>query len=360
MKNSNKKLYERTSLHPFKYITPSVGNITLSILCMLVLQVIMLFATKSFASIFVLLASLIASVAAEGLYTGFSKKTKFNAVVSIIQGLVIGLLLPSTYQLPAVFFIVFSSTLILKISFGSFSSSWVNICLVTVIAAYVINPQAFPLSSFSLIDLQSRNPALNLVQTNSVPLVKFDTSITQFFNKFIFGLFGVSVPDGYVSLFWDCYCVIPAFRFNFITLISGIILISFDFIDSVIPAVFLFVYCLLVRLVLPLVIQGIPLQGDMLLALLTSGTLFACVFLMQWFGTTPITLWGKIVYGAFGGIMAFLIAGYGASSTGIIFSVLIMNIFSPVIQYFESKQVKGFLKKVLLPQINELKETENV
>ncbi len=358
MKNNKNKLYENTSLRPFKYIVPSVGNITLSVLCMLVLQVIMLFATKSFASIFVLLSSLAASLAAEGLYCAVNRKTKFNAVVSIIQGCVTGLLLPSTYQLVAVFFVVFSSVLILKTAFGSFSTSWVNICVVTVTAAYVINPAAFPLSSFSLIELQSRNPALNLVQNNIVPLVKFDTSITQFFNRIIFALFGVSVPDGYVSLFWDCYSVIPAFRFNFITLISGLILISFDFIDGVIPAVFLFVYCLLVRLLGPLLIQGIPLQGDMLLALLTSGTLFASVFLMQWFGTTPITLWGRIIYGAFGGIMAFLIAGYGVSSIGITFTVLLMNIFSPVIQYFESKQVKGFLKKVLLPQINLLKEAK--
>ena len=34
-------------------------------------------------------------------------------------------------------------------------------------------------------------------------------------------------------------------------------------------------------------------QGDMLLALLTSGTLFCATFLMQWYATIPVTVFGK-------------------------------------------------------------------
>ena len=66
----------------------------------------------------------------------------------------------------------------------------------------------------------------------------------------------------------------------------------------------------------PVFSGGVPMQGDMILALLTSGTLFAAFFLMQWFGTIPMTRRGKIIYGFAGGIIAFIFSGCGTSPIG--------------------------------------------
>jgi len=83
------------------------------------------------------------------------------------------------------------------------------------------------------------------------------------------------------------------------------------------------------------------------------------LFVLQYFGTTPITIWGKILYGILAGIIGFLIMGFGTSSSGYIFTVLIMNIISPVIQVFESRQTKNKIERKIVPYINEMYEVKN-
>ena len=88
-------------------------------------------------------------------------------------------------------------------------------------------------------------------------------------------------------------------------------------------------------------------SGDILLALLTSGTLFTATFLIQWFGTTPITLAGKIIYGCIAGCMAFFITGCGTSPIGMVYTVLVSNIVNLLIRYFEEKNNKIKLNLIL-------------
>ena len=231
-----------------------------------------------------------------------------------------------------------------------------NLVALCIVILYFLNPSAFPPFAVSAQDLQARNAALSLIENGTVPLLELDSSITEFLNSYVFKFFGISIPDGYVSLFWDNGSVIPAFRFNFITLVSSIILISFDMVDCIFPAVFLFVYSFLVRFLLPFFIGGIPFQGDILLALLTSGTLFCTLYLLQWYGTLPMTLWGKILYGTFAGLIGFLIIGSGTSSAGYVFLILVINLLSPVIQFFEDKKLYENVSKKLVPRLKEISE----
>ena len=138
-------------------------------------------------------------------------------------------------------------------------------------------------------------------------------------------------------MFWDTKSVIPAFRFNFIILISSIFIFSEDIIKCVIPFTFMLVYLSLVRLLSPVFFGGLQFQGDILLALLTGGTLFISVFILNWYGTTPVTLKGRFIYGFFAGILNFFISGCGTSSSGLLFTVLIVNIVSVIIQQTEAK-----------------------
>ena len=352
--------YNSLTLNSFAHIAPSVGTSTLLLFIFLVPQIVMLFATKSFSSLYIVFASVTASLLADFVHTINNKDQNFNWLISSIQGILIGFLLPETYNPIAIFFVAFCCIILTKYAFGGFAASWVNAVAVTVAVAFFINMSSFPVSPFTRNDLQGRNPALILIQNGIVPLTRLDSKITAGLNNSIFKLFGLSIPEGYVSLLWDTHSVIPAFRFNLITLISSIILFAFDFVDIVIPAIFIAVYSLLIRFAGPLVVQGIMFQGDIILALLTSGTLFGNLFLIQWYGTTPITLSEKIIYGILSGIMAFLIVGYGMSSVGFVFTVLLMNLLTPCIQIYESKKVKKHLIKVLVPRINQLKEEENV
>lgn len=356
----NKKTYKNVTLNPFRYIKPSIGETYGGFLIVLVPQIFMLFYTKSILSLWIILASVLASITADAVYAILERNYPFDVFSSTLLGLIIGMLFPSTYPVYGVFFITLFMLIFSKYSFGGFYSSWINPAAFVIAVAYLINMSAFPPYLVNASDLQSRNAALTLINNGAIPILEQDSAITAFLNKTVFKFFSLSIPEGYVTLFWDCRSIIPAFRFNLITLVSSIILISLDMIDVIIPFVFITVYSVLVRFIGPVIVQGIPLQGDILLALLTSGTLFSTLFVLQWNGTTPITNWGKVLYGIISAMVAFVIMGCGTSPAGYVFMILIMNIISPLIETFESKQVKHKIEKILIPHIKTLNEAKNV
>lgn len=348
------------SLKPYIYITPSIGTVRKALLVFLLPQLVMLFVTHSYPAVFVILAAVLASFGAEILSLFYHDEKGIEIMSPLLQGIITGMLFPQTFSPVVVFILTLVVMTFGKYFFGGFASSWITVPALTIVIAYVLNVNAFPAIPLGIEDLQSRNAALVLIQNGSVPMLEVDQSITGFFNRTIFRLFGIVVPDGYVSLFWDNGSLIPAFRFNFITLVSSIVLIATEMIDFVIPFIFIVLYSLLVRFVGPLIIRGVPMQGDMILALLSSGTLFSTLFLLQWYGTVPISRTGKCIYAVIAAILAFLIMGYGMSSAGYVCVILLMNVISTVIQGIESQKVRRKIETVLVPRISSFQEAGNV
>ncbi|MBQ9205978.1 MAG: RnfABCDGE type electron transport complex subunit D [Treponema sp.] len=354
--NSSNKSFKSVFLGPFTYLRPSVRTEAYIMLALLLSQLALLIVTKSTASLCIMLASLLASYAAD-----FSNKEKnytdsFTIMASSIRGLMIGLLLPATFPPVAVFFISFAVLFINKHTLGGFANSWINPVAVTVAICWIIGMKFFPDVSLSDSALQSKNIALTLIQDGTFPMIKADVAVTNWLNKRIFSLFGVSIPEGYVSLLWDSHSLIPAFRFNLLTIISSIILLGTDILNPIIPAVFIFTYAFLVKLFAPLFYDGTFLHGDVILALLSSGTLFCTFFLLQWHGTTPFTNRGKWCYGIFAGILAFFVLGIGLSPAGFAFIILITNILSLFIQSIENHFLKEFTGSVLMQRLKAVRE----
>ncbi|MCR5290048.1 MAG: RnfABCDGE type electron transport complex subunit D [Treponema sp.] len=343
----NNDVILKVSHKPFVYFATSIGNSALFMTILLMFQVLMLFITKSYDSLLILLATLLGIFVAKFASFLFHKKFYFHPVSTLLHGLIIGFLLPSTYSPISVFCIIFFVMLILYSAFTGFADSWFNPVVLIVAIAWLFSISSFPTFQISRADLFSNNPSLLLIQNGTFPIMPLDSKITDFLNKHVFELFGMSVPEGYVSLFWDTHSVIPAFRFNVISLLSSVILISYGIVNPVIPGIYLLTYLLLVLFGIPIFIPGMPGNGDMLLALLSSGTLFCTVFILQWYGTTPLTMWGKICYGFIGGLIAFLIIGCGTSPIGSVFTVLILNVFSLFVQFFENELSKAKMHLLL-------------
>lgn len=356
-----KKRCENISLHPFSYITPSISSKSAAMISLLCLQALMLLITKSYSSFAILLASTAASVSSEAVKYFVGKRNDpviHTWRISVIQGLILGLFIPSGYPVPAVFLISFFTLLLGKYFFGEFSDSWTNMVAVAIVVMYMVNNACFADYSVTTAQLQARNPSLQLIKSGSIPLLGQDAAITEFLNTKFFRILGVSIPEGYVSFFWDNGASIPAFRFNLLTLFSSLILLSLNMIDYLIPAVFLFFYAVFIRFFIPLAVNGIPMQGDILLAFLTSGTFFAALYLLQWYGTTPVTFIGKIAYGFIAAVVAFNVVGGGTSATGFAFLTLIMNTISPLIQIIEDKIMYNRASRYFIPKLMELKEVQ--
>ena len=191
--------YKNVTLRPFSYITPSIGNINIGLLLLLIPQVIMLVITKSYGSLFIIISAEIASFTAEGLYKIIEKNYTFSWITAAVQGIIIGLLLPSNYPFVSVFFITLFTLLCAKYAFGAYTNSWINPVAITVAVAYFLNMSVFPAFLLTSSDLQSRNSALVLIQNGTVPLSSVDSSVTAFLNKTVFKIAGINIPEGYID-----------------------------------------------------------------------------------------------------------------------------------------------------------------
>ena len=338
----------RISVKPYVYNIPSISSVSIRFLILLAVQVFMLLITKSYNAFFVVLTSFIGAVTASIINCYVNKEPFYNVMNIAIQGLIIGLLLPETYPLPMVFVISFATILVSRLIVFKGINSWINIPALAIIIAWYIGNTFFPQFAITSELLSLRNSSVYLIQNGQFPIYSFDTPITAYLNKTIFSITNVSIPEGFVSLFWDSHSVIPAFRFNLITIISSIILFSDNAFSLIIPSTFLSVYAVLVRLFVPYLFGGAINQGDMILALLTSGMLFSAVYLIQWYGTIPVTVGGKFLLGILSGIIAFLIVGCGTSPVGMAYTIIFSNIICMIIRIFEEKSNELTAGKVVM------------
>lgn len=342
MKNEQKKSidvnHKLTLISPFSFSRPSISEISIRILILLFIQVLMLIFSKSYGSLILVLSTLFGSLASAALNYVIYKEQPYNVLAISIQGVMIGLFLPFSYPPVAAFFITFATLFITRTIIFKNINSWINMVAVTLIILWCIGRTFFPDFEVTKEILALKNPSYHLSQVSFFPIYGFDSSITSFLNSHLFSLMKVNIPEGYISILWDTSSAIPAFRFNIITIVSSVILFSDGAFSLIVPGVFVGVYALLVRMFSPLFFGGVFNQGDIILALCTSGTIFAAVFVMQWFGTVPETKWGKVLMGLFEGVIAFFIMGAGTSSIGMAYTILFGNLFGMMLRLAEEKQ----------------------
>lgn len=325
-------------LKPYFFIKPSYSAVSIRILLMLLIQMSLLFITKSYSAIGVIFSAIAGSLCAYALNYINKKSQLFTLIPLISQGIFIGMLLPQTFPPLGVFFLSFLVLSIERIIFDNKAQSWVNIICVTVILASFIGSSYFPGFQVTRDILSVKNPSVLLIKTGTFPVYDFDATICNILNSTVLYWFKVTLPEGVISLLWDSQSIIPAFRFTFLTLISSIFLFADNGYSITIPTIFVTVFGLLVRFLLPAMVDGPLAQGDLILAFCTSGTIFFAVFIIQWHGTCPVTKAGKIFYGFASGIIAFFIMGCGTSSVGMCYAILICNVMNLLIRVIEEKQ----------------------
>jgi len=72
-------------------------------------------------------------------------------------------------------------------------------------------------------------------------------------------------------------------------------------------------------------ISGDPLRS-VLTEVLSGGLIFCAIFMATDYATTPVTPWGKVIFGVGCGVITVLIRYFGGYSEGASFSILIMNL----------------------------------
>ena len=333
------KSYSNLSLMtaPFVYTRLPVLGMNIAVLSLLGIQILILAITADFYALLNITAAVMGVLCVENLLRYLASSKLSLSLEMIISGLLIGFFMPTGIGFIFVFILSAFSVFIVKTVFGGTGRNWLNPVAFAVCAAYISRPEAFPplISDFSL--LREKGSIFALMEANGLLKLKTDFAVTSALNSLLLHGVGVTLPEGYISLFLNSTSSIPAFRYNIITLMSSIILFSIRVADYILPAFFLTTYAILVWTFGMVPVSNIYFTGDILSAVLTGGVLFAAFFVMTEPASSPKTKYGKAMSGFFTGLFAFFICAHGASPAGIFFAIILSNVISPLIEKLEVK-----------------------
>jgi electron transport complex protein RnfD len=329
---------------PFLLTHPTISRMSLVIGLTLLPHIILLAVERNFTALSVIALSVAGSMLAELCIAFPSGKNKFGDGTAILAGILSGLLLPVTIHPLLVFLATFTGMLAARVLFGGPGSYWMNPVATVVSIVYISQASSFPPFLINADGVQTVGDAFGALRLDHFSQLSNDHTITASLNTFLLNFFGIKLPEGYITLFWNSPSPIPAFRYNIITLASSVLLIAMNIIDWIIPLFFLFSYGLSVWIFSLLPFGTGFFTGDILFALLTSGVLFVAFYVLPDYTTTPRTQAGKAISGIIAGIIAFMLCGPGGSPVGAAFTIVIANTVNPLIEYIENRHIatQGF------------------
>lgn len=235
-----------------------------------------------------------------------------------VTGLLLALNLPANIPLWMAAFGCLTAIVAVKQFFGGLGQNFVNPALaarIILLLCFAFAMTSFPSPKIGTADgLTGATPLVSLKNGNTEAL----PSITNMF----FGVRGGSCGET---------CA-PAL------IIGGIYLMIRRVIAPTIPAIFVSTVFLLTFLI----------SGSVEIAVyhvLSGGLLLGAIFMATDYVTSPVTTRGRIVYALCCGIITSVIRLYGSLPEGVSYSILLMNIFTPLIDKVTVKKPFGAKKE---------------
>jgi electron transport complex protein RnfD len=310
----------------------------------------------SFASLLIALSTVLGAVLTEFL---FYFRTERAGMVrdgsAVASALVLVLLLPNNlHPLYAVMGAVFAMVVV-KHSFGGLGSNWLNPALGGWLFIRCSWPERFHKSlELSPLALVSQGLREGLLAPSGSPLEilqiagadygvshqgSWERAVQTFLNSQVFSRIHVELPEGYIEFFNAPGMGIIADR-GVLALLLGTIIITASPISRYwIPAVYLGVYGLLIRLFGALPLGGGLGNGDILFGFFSGGTLVAAFLLLADPATGPKSDGGSLFTAAGAGVLTFIFRYYGLEVYGAFFAVAVINALVPLIRDWESRKL---------------------
>lgn len=205
------------------------------------------------------------------------------------------------------------------------------------IVAIVVVKQMFGGIGYNFV-----NPAL---AARVVLLVSFPTAMTTWTNtRFMETVDGVTsatplaLEEGafsYLDLFLGNVGGSMGEICTLAILIGGIYLVVRKIISPIIPVVYLGTAA----------VMSLCLGLDPLYQLMSGGIMLGAVFMATDYVTSPITKWGKVIFGVGLGVLTMLIRTYSNLPEGVSFAILLMNILVPHIENLTKPRAFGEQRK---------------
>ena len=262
-------------------------------------------------ALIILLVSMASAVLAEFLWQKIARQpVRVGDLSALLTGLILGLNLPANAPWwLAVIGSVFA-VIIVKQLFGGLGDNFLN----PAMAARAVLLASWPVHMTTYVAPTFFKAGVDAVAT-ATPLVMKDASLMSLFMGNIPGTIGE------VSKI----AILVGFLFLLVTKT-----ISWHIPVSMVGGVFVFSWLF---------------GADPVMAILSGGVLFGAVFMATDYVTSPMTPWGRIIYGLGIGLIISLIRQFGAYPEGVTYVILLMNIATPLIDRFLPRKIYGHQKE---------------
>jgi electron transport complex protein RnfD len=293
------------------------------------LMAVWYFGLKAAAVIVICMAS---CAAAEFLFEKAIKKpVTVKDLSALVTGLLLAMNLPASVPLWLPVVGGFFAIIIVKQLFGGLGQNFINPAL----AARAFLQTSYP-EKMSAWTLPAPGTFLADAVTGATPLSQLKYDAAGFYPS----------PNDYMNAFWGNTGGSLVETCAIALIFGGIYLILRRVITWRAPAAYIATF---------VVLSGVFGRGGLftgypLYETLLGGLLLGAFFMATDYSSSPITSGGKVIMGIGCGLLTFVIRRFGGYPEGVCYSILIMNLFVPLIDRFFKPRVfgvgKGGLKNV--------------
>ena len=293
-------------------------NIMLDVIIALTPAMIASVILFGFRAAVVILTCVAACIASEYLSRRVMKRTQTVGDLScVVTGILLALNLPSTINPLIAIFGSVAAIVVVKQMFGGIGQNFVNPAL----TGRIILLNSFPSRMTHWVQPFDYAAGADAV-TTATPLGILKEG-------------GGELPS-YLDLFLGNTGGCLGETCALALLLGGIYLIVRRVISPVIPLTYLGTVAVL----------SFFMGRDPLFDLLSGGLLLGAIFMATDYTTSPLYFWGRVVF-AFGcGLITMLIRQYGSLPEGVSYSIILMNILTPLIERYIKPRPFGAMKKL--------------
>jgi len=278
------------------------------------------------SSAYAALAALAAALAAEFLITrgrhGLSKVSDGSAAASAMA---LALMLPNDISPMNAALGALFAVAIAKHSFGGLGSNWMNPALAGWLFVRYSWPAAFarPIEARGADALGAASAA--------------DFAVRDFLNRVVLAPFGAELPAGYIDVFWARAPGIVADRAALAMLLLVAALFAFRASRMLAPLAYVAVFGFLARMLGAIPDGGALWEGDVLLALLSGGTLVAAFVLLAEPSSGAKSAGGALAAAILAAGLSVLFRFFGGEFYGGFFAVALVNALMPLLRAVERR-----------------------
>lgn len=330
---------------------PTAARMWLVSLCAM-LAVFQSSLSDSFSSLLLALSAVVTALATEALlYFRTERSGTVKDGSAVTSALVLTLLLPNhIHPLYAAMGAAFAMTVV-KHSFGGLGANWMNPALGGWLFIRLSWPAAFhkalEKSPLTLLwegmkqgfEDPEGSPLgiLRLMEIQPPPETVLHEFLRSFLNGGLFSFTALEFPESYIGLFNASGSGIVADRGILALLLGTILLTASQARRRWVPAAYLGVYLILVRVFGALPFGGSLGQGDLLFGLFSGGVLVAAFLLMSEPATGPKSNRAFLGVAVLGGAVTFLFRYRGFETYGAFLAAALMNALVPAVRDIESR-----------------------